>query len=836
MDRKKPNGIGPPPPPPEVKYGAIRKKETNLNTITNGKIPPQAIDLEEVIIGSILIDKRGILEVADILLPEMFYKQEHSLIFVAVMTLFNNGEPIDLLTVSNELKRTGKIDIVGGEYNLIMLTQKVSSAANIEFHSRIIIQKYVQRRLIALANNTIMSSYQNDSDIFDVIENIEVDMLDIHSTSIKSNGESNDDVISNAEKRFERAQAGLTVGLPILIQSIDDFTSGLQPAEFSILAARPSMGKGVALNELISTPLGMIMIKDLKVGDEISNTYGETSTVVGYYPQGKRPIYEITFDDGLKVKADDQHLWEVQDRAIRKRGSKDVRVLSTLELLTEGLYVNNTRRKNFSIKYTEPVNHTKKKQLIDPYILGCLIGDGHLSSKNIGFANTEKDILKKFELYFKDKFINKGINSRINKCDLHKYLEYYNLINKLSFDKFIPDNYLYSSIEDRIKLLQGLLDTDGHVVTGNENHIEYSTTSLKLKDNIMTLVRGLGGRCSFTKRMGRYKKDGKYIETRINYRIWITFPKTLIPVSSDKHLKKYINKKKFHKRFITNIKYLKDEETICIKVDSNDECFLMNDYLVTHNTTFALILAMNLALVGGYRGVFFSLEMPKRQLYNKIIANMTGIPYFNVKTMKLTHKQFAQVIKLYKWFEEESPLTIVDNVGTIPGINKYVKNKKPTWIIIDYLQIMTGDNSIAKKSTNREQEVGYFSRSLKQIAKKYDIPVLALSQLSRKVDATSHHMPRLSDLRESGSLEQDADNVIFIVRQAYYDAEMGRVVPEIEKGNAIIDWAKGRDTGTKKFQINIDMVKLIVNDHYLYNGMATDVFDEVSDLPPPPSE
>jgi len=133
--------------------------KASLVNLERGKIPPQAVDLEEVVLGAMMIDKKGVDEVIDILQPEAFYKQAHQYIYEAIVKLFESSDPIDLLTVSDQLKTDGKLESVGGEYYLVSLTQKVASSAHIEFHSRIILQKYIQRSLIKISNEIIESAY-----------------------------------------------------------------------------------------------------------------------------------------------------------------------------------------------------------------------------------------------------------------------------------------------------------------------------------------------------------------------------------------------------------------------------------------------------------------------------------------------------------------------------------------------------------------------------------------------------------------------------------------------------------------------------------------------------
>ena len=130
---------------------AYNKQNSNVISLEKGKIPPQAVDLEEVVLGAMMIDKKGVDEIIDILHPDAFYKNSHKLIYEAIFKLFENTEAIDLLTVSNQLKKDGNFEKAGGDYYLIQLTQRVSSSAHIEFHARIILQKYIQRSLIKIS-------------------------------------------------------------------------------------------------------------------------------------------------------------------------------------------------------------------------------------------------------------------------------------------------------------------------------------------------------------------------------------------------------------------------------------------------------------------------------------------------------------------------------------------------------------------------------------------------------------------------------------------------------------------------------------------------------------
>ena len=162
-------------------------EKASVFSLQKGKLPPQAVDLEEVVLGAMMIDKKGVDEVIDILQPEAFYKESHQLIFNSIISLFEKQEPIDIKTVSFQLKKDGNLNTVGGDYYLIELSQKVSSSAHIEFHSRIILQKFIQRKLISISNEIIEDSYDETSDVFDLLDKAESRIYDISQRNLKKN-------------------------------------------------------------------------------------------------------------------------------------------------------------------------------------------------------------------------------------------------------------------------------------------------------------------------------------------------------------------------------------------------------------------------------------------------------------------------------------------------------------------------------------------------------------------------------------------------------------------------------------------------------------------------
>ena len=219
---------------------------TNENfSLEQGKLPPQALDLEEAVLGAVLLEKEAVNTVIDILQPESFYKDAHQRIYNAIKNLFGKSEPIDILTVTNELKTTGELDIVGGAYYIAKLTNRVASSANIEYHARIIAQKYIQRELISISSQIINDAYDDTTDVFTLLDKAESNLFSVAEGNIRKNYEGMDSLINKAIKQIESAksQEGGVFGVESGFHALDDITSGWQSSDLIIIAGRPAMGK-----------------------------------------------------------------------------------------------------------------------------------------------------------------------------------------------------------------------------------------------------------------------------------------------------------------------------------------------------------------------------------------------------------------------------------------------------------------------------------------------------------------------------------------------------------------------------------------------------------------
>jgi len=223
-----------------------RKVFSNQNKMaTGGKLPPQALDMEEAVLGALMLQKDPVNDVIDILQPESFYKEAHSKIFEAIKELFGESEPIDILTVTQRLRQKGEIDQVGGPFYISQLTNRVASTANTEAHARVISQKYILRELIKVSSNVINKAFDETTDVFDLLDEAESALFKVAEGNIRKNYDSMKDLVYQAGKEIEKAmeQEDGVSGIPSGFHDLDRVTAGWQRSDMVVIAARPGMGK-----------------------------------------------------------------------------------------------------------------------------------------------------------------------------------------------------------------------------------------------------------------------------------------------------------------------------------------------------------------------------------------------------------------------------------------------------------------------------------------------------------------------------------------------------------------------------------------------------------------
>ena len=408
---------------------------------------------------------------------------------------------------------------------------------------------------------------------------------------------------------FEYFLVAMEFGIPAEKQFIAPRTSVLnrvarEMTKFYYREDRPIMtlsmpqgtGKEQPLSSKILTPSGWIRMGDVKVGTRVIGADGKACNVTGVYPKGIKDVYRVEFNDGTYVDCGLEHLWEVQTRMDRVKHNPP-RIVNTKQMLKNfDLQRNDGKRRNYSIRMVKPVEFENKieKDDIDPYLLGCLLGNGNLKSNQIRFTCNDEEVIENIKKvlpegteitkYTQDyqyaiKRINRG-EMRTN--PIVDKLKEYGLIDKKAYEKFIPEKYLYSSVENRLKLLRGLMDTDGNVEAGTG--ARYTTVSERLKDDIIELGRSLGGKVTYRteKPLITYINERKVEGKKLVYRIRFNMLENPFELTRKRERFNPINRN--YQKIVTNITKVRQEECQCIMVDHPEHLYVTDGYTLTHNT------------------------------------------------------------------------------------------------------------------------------------------------------------------------------------------------------------------------------------------------------------
>jgi hypothetical protein len=360
--------------------------------------------------------------------------------------------------------------------------------------------------------------------------------------------------------------------------------------------------KAQPLSEPIPTPNGWVTMGDLKSGDYVFDVDGLPTKVLGVFPQGEKEIFKVTFSDGTYTRCCGDHLWSTSTYLDRNRGvfkridGKKIRMSkippiykfrNTLEIMNS---LDHGGRVNHMIPIiSNPVKFNNEKKLpINPYIFGILLGDGSFRCNPVRISTVDEEIVEYFKSEFGDRF------THLKKCDyqilgLKVDIDDLNMMGHYSYDKYIPDMYKTARVEDRIELLQGLLDSDGSA--SKRGLATFSSSSKKLIDDVIEIINSLGG-ISYMIEKPSFLNG---VEHKLSYLLHINLPDTIQPFKLKRKLSRYKPNTKYSpKKYIKNVEKIGSEECQCILVESEDHLYLTRNYIVTHNTQVAVYGAMEL--------------------------------------------------------------------------------------------------------------------------------------------------------------------------------------------------------------------------------------------------
>lgn len=377
-------------------------------------------------------------------------------------------------------------------------------------------------------------------------------------------------------------------GNPWLLKKAERLRNGeiKDPFQFLVLVLGRRSGKAQPLDAKILTPVGWKNMGDIKVGDMVVAQDGTSTTVTAVYPQGKKDIYEVKFNDGSGTQCCNEHLWEVQSQ-IDRRAKKAYSVLPLKEIAKQLRVLKNS--KNYSIPLVKPVQFDNNKHKpISPYIMGILLGKGCFKDLKIKFANLDPKILDCINVELPHNYIvpKQGnyyeitVKDKKYKDNFIKFLKEIKLCGDNVCEKFIPEIYKFSKICDRIALLQGLMDSNGNA---NKNGVtEFLTKSKQLAEDLQFLVRSLGGLSIIKSKNGDSKK-------RLSYRVFSRLPNSIQPFRFKREQEGLSRASKLI-RYIDSVKFIGEKEAQCISIAHPLQLYVTDDFIVTHNTYLASVI------------------------------------------------------------------------------------------------------------------------------------------------------------------------------------------------------------------------------------------------------
>ena len=805
-----------------------------------------SINIERAVLSSIFFNPEELEDILGILKPKDFYLPAHKKIFEVMVKLHDEGMPIDEDFIRNKVNSKDVDD------SILLEILSANPITNTLAYVREIKDSSVKRELASLATTIKKVAIEDEVSANEALDTIQGELYKISTDSATSELKDMQSIthstlsyIEKMKKLGNKHLIGETTGF----DALDRRTTGFNEGDLVIIAARPAMGKCLAKGTKVVMYDGTLKnVEDVEVGDKLM---GDDST--------PRNILSITF--GIE-----QMYWVRQNKAVDYRVNES-HILSLKRSRTEGKHkrgdILNINVKEFLEKspkfksnykgYKVAVEFEEKELKIEPYFLGLWLGDG--SKSKVSIYTKDKEVIDYLEDYSKKLGLELREYITENKCpeysitnkqqidgkttfSLQKLLRDENILN----NKHIPQEYLINSTKNRLELLAGLIDSDGYY-DKKVNGYEITFKDEDLAQQLKYLCDTLGFRTSIKSKIAKIKKINYEVEV---YRVRFYGEIDKIPVKIErKKAKSWTCNRTWNQ---TGIKIEKDiiDEYFGFEIDGN-KLFLLEDMTVTHNT--ALVLNMALKNVERGKGViFFSLEMPAEQLMLRMLSVKTSIPLQNLRKGDMDDAQWSNLSSAFDSLNTKK--LFVDDGGSVninqlrARVRKLAQNEDNNikLVIIDYLQLMQG---IGTK--DRHQEVSDISRGLKMLARELKIPIIALSQLNRGLESRPDKRPMLSDLRESGAIEQDADIIMFVYRDDVYkerdearkekeakdkgeDYKSKFINKPIEEAEIIIGKQRNGPIGTVKLDFHKNLTKFLDKENEHGAAPIEVIFENVADI------
>nr|WP_128617055.1 replicative DNA helicase [Mycobacterium lepraemurium] len=757
-----------------------------------GRQPPQDLAAEQAVLGGMLLSKDAIADVLERLRPGDFYRPAHQNVYDAILDLYGRGEPADAVTVAAELDRRNLLRRIGGAPYLHTLISTVPTAANAGYYATIVAEKALLRRLVEAGTRVVQYGYAGaeGADVAEVVDRAQAEIYEVAERRTTGDFVPLEDLLQPTMDEIDAiaSNGGVARGVPTGFTELDEVTNGLHAGQMIIVAARPGVGKALALDTPLPTPTGWTTMGDVAVGDELLGDDGRPTRVVAATDvMLGRPCYGVEFSDGTVIIADAAHQWLTETRASRKSAQAAAlgynrynnqrtfaAVRTTAEIAETLRCPTQDRRLNHSVVNARALDLPDREFLVPPYTLGAWLGDGASAAAQITAADPE--IIMRIE----------ADDSGAGVGTLQARLRTIGVLG----NKHIPTEYLRGSEAQRRALLAGLLDTDGTVAVGGA--VQFSVTNQWLARDVNELIVSLGYRCQTSTKRVRGRSETSSIAYTLTFstedKVFALERKTI----AHKERRATTGTSRCGSHFIVDVRPIESVAVRCVEVDNDSHMYLASRAMVpTHNSTLGLDFLRSCSIKHRMASVIFSLEMSKSEIVMRLLSAEAKIKLSDMRSGRMSDEDWTRLARRMSEISE-APLYIDDSPNlTMMEIRAKARRLRQKadlrLVVVDYLQLM----SSGKKVESRQLEVSEFSRQLKLLAKELEVPVVAISQLNRGPEQRTDKKPMLSDLRESGSLEQDADMVILLNRPDAFERDDPR------GGEADFILAKHRNGPTK---------------------------------------
>lgn len=841
-----------------------------------GRQPPQDMAAEQSVLGGMLLSKDAIADVLERLRPSDFYRPAHQNVYDAILDLYSRGEPADAVTVAAELERRGQLKRIGGHPYLHTLISTVPTAANAGYYAGIVAEKAMLRRLVEAGTRVVQYGYAGaeGAEVAEVVDRAQAEVYAVTDGRTAEDFVALEDLLQPTMDEIDAiaSQGGTARGVPTGFVELDEVTNGLHGGQMVVVAARPGVGKALALDTPLPTPEGWTTMGEVRVGDRLIGADGEPTRVVAATEvMTGRPCFEVEFSDGTVIVADAEHQWLTETRASRKSAQaaasgyhryKNQRtfaaIRTTREIAATVRCATADARLNHSVVNAKPIHAPEADLLVPPYTLGAWLGDGTSAAAQITTADAEivmrieaeglvmrpsRSATMRYQVLLPEasgfgeracvvcgapfvphtsqvgtcgrscggraRFLSAPVPAPTcarcggPSCGLQLCQPCRNAVGTLQArlrtlgvlgNKHIPVQYLRASESQRRALLAGLLDTDGTVTAGGA--AQFSVTNERLASDFAELVVSLGYRAqTSTKRVkGRTESTSTAFTVTFSTEdeVFGLYRKSLL----HKERRRATGTARSHSRFIVDVRPVASVPVRCVEVDNDDHLYLASRAMVpTHNSTLGLDFLRSCSIKHRHASIVFSLEMSKTEIVMRLLSAEAKIKLADMRSGNMSDDDWTRLARRMSEISE-APLYIDDSPNlTMMEIRakarRLAQKTDLRLIVIDYLQLM----SSGKKVESRQQEVSELSRHIKLLAKELHVPVVAMSQLNRGPEQRTDKKPMLSDLRESGSIEQDADMVILLNRPDAFERDDPR------GGEADLIIAKHRAGPTKTITV-----------------------------------